>query len=225
MRSFSLNKISISLTVPLDILQLECLFFRPSSSTNLQTPVRFRHATLFSYWKNPNTLFRIQEKTLTSLFFFRKIQEWNNQPIDIGRPNGFFLCIICGSNEIHRYRKKPYQIKIFSFNHISIVNTYIRTATTKSIAPLIMKYQLLVEPSKLRDSRILQIWWSRSFRKCSRREKMWMKDPTKLNWSMNLRNTENFLSLSISLPICNARYAICYMQYALWDMLNVIRDM
>ena len=88
-----------------------------------RTPVRFRHATLFSYWENPSTLFRIQETTLRDLFSFWKIQEGNNQPIDIGRPNGFFQCIISGSNVIHRYRKKPYQIEIFSFDHISTVNT------------------------------------------------------------------------------------------------------
>ncbi|KAG5606275.1 hypothetical protein H5410_027767 [Solanum commersonii] len=89
----------------------------------MRTPVRFRHATLFSYWENPSTLFRNQEKTLGDLFSFGKIQERNNQPIDIGRPNRFFQCIISRSNGIHRYRKKPYQIEIFSFDHILIVNT------------------------------------------------------------------------------------------------------
>ncbi|KAL3646562.1 hypothetical protein CASFOL_009529 [Castilleja foliolosa] len=58
-----------------------------------------------------------------SLFSFWKIEERNNKPIDIGRPNRFFQCIISGSNGIHRYRKKPPPIEIFSFDHISIVNT------------------------------------------------------------------------------------------------------
>ncbi|KAK4343889.1 hypothetical protein RND71_036983 [Anisodus tanguticus] len=53
--------------------------------------------------------YQIQETTLRDLFSFGKIQERNNQPIDIGRPNGFFQCIISGSNGIHRYRKKPYK--------------------------------------------------------------------------------------------------------------------
>ena len=88
-----------------------------------RAPVRFRHDTLFSYWENPSTLFWIQETALRDLFSFWKIQERNNQPIDIGRPKRFFQCIISGSNEIHRYRKKPCQIEIFSFDHLSIVNT------------------------------------------------------------------------------------------------------
>jgi len=51
---------------------------------------------------------------LTFPFSFWKIQERNNQPIDIGRPKGFFQCIISGSNEIHRYRKMPCQIPLQS---------------------------------------------------------------------------------------------------------------
>nr|YP_009380948.1 hypothetical protein AEK19_MT0553 [Utricularia reniformis]ART30808.1 hypothetical protein AEK19_MT0553 [Utricularia reniformis] len=40
---------------------------------------------------------------------------------------------------------------------------YIRTATTKSITPLIVKYRLLVEPCELRESRILKIRRSKSY--------------------------------------------------------------
>ncbi|KAL5720983.1 hypothetical protein ACHQM5_013598 [Ranunculus cassubicifolius] len=43
-----------------------------------RTPVRFRHDTLFSYWENQSTLFRIHETTLRDLFPFWKIQERNN---------------------------------------------------------------------------------------------------------------------------------------------------
>ncbi|KAK9221310.1 hypothetical protein WN944_009736 [Citrus x changshan-huyou] len=42
-----------------------------------------------------------QEKALRDLFSFWKIQERNNQPIDIGRPKRFFQCISSGSNGIH----------------------------------------------------------------------------------------------------------------------------
>ena len=43
--------------------------------------------------------------------------------IGIGRPNGFFQCIIFQSNGIHRHTKKSYEIEIFAFDHILIVNT------------------------------------------------------------------------------------------------------
>ncbi|KAH7561214.1 hypothetical protein JRO89_XS10G0192600 [Xanthoceras sorbifolium] len=39
------------------------IFSEPVPLTQ-QNPVRFRHDTLFSYWENPSTLFRIQEKAL-----------------------------------------------------------------------------------------------------------------------------------------------------------------
>jgi len=60
------------------------LFF-DSVPPSLRTPIRFRHATLLSYWKKSNTLFRIREIIIRNLFFFGKIQEPNNQPVDIGR--------------------------------------------------------------------------------------------------------------------------------------------
>ncbi|KAJ6297445.1 hypothetical protein OIU78_023065 [Salix suchowensis] len=90
-----------------------------------RTPVRFGHDTFFLLLgEPPSTFFLIRETALGDLFFpFWKIQERNNQPIDIGRSKGFFQCIISGSNGIHRYRKKPCQIEIFSFDHLSIVNT------------------------------------------------------------------------------------------------------
>ena len=46
----------------------------------------------------------------------------------------------------------------------------------------IMKYRFLVEPCELRESKILQIRGSKSFRKPSWWKKMGMKDPTELNW-------------------------------------------
>lgn len=150
-------------------------------------------------WENLSNLFWILETTFRDLFSFGKIQEWNNQPTDIGRPNKFFLCIISGSNGIHRYRKKPYQIEIFlsTIFWLLIWYIYIRTVTTKSIIALIVKYRLFVEPCKLRKSRILQIWWSKSFRKCSWWKKYEWRIPLNWNGSMNLRNCENSWSLSI----------------------------
>lgn len=65
------------------------------------------------------------------------------------------------------YRKKPYHIDIFSCNRISIIIWYRKIATTKSINPLILKYQLLVEHCELHESKLLQIWGSKSFIKCS----------------------------------------------------------
>ncbi|KAL9335036.1 hypothetical protein Peur_072217 [Populus x canadensis] len=56
---------------------------------------------------------------LTFPFSFWKIQERNNQPIDIGRPKGFFQCIISGSNEIHRQRFTSMERMIHSDRHES----------------------------------------------------------------------------------------------------------
>ncbi|KAL7592667.1 hypothetical protein Lser_V15G34680 [Lactuca serriola] len=118
-----------------------------------RTPVRFRHATLFGDWENPSTLFRIQERTLLDLSFW-KIDE-DNQPIDIGRPNGFFQCIISGSNGIHRYRKRLSMGCLY--DHISIVNTIYKDRYSKEYYTLDREISIVMEPWNCSENGILQI--------------------------------------------------------------------
>ena len=61
------------------------------------------------------------------------------------------------------------------------VRCFLRTATTSSTTPLIVKYRLLVESCESRESRILKIRGSKSFIKRSWWKKMWVKDPTESN--------------------------------------------
>ncbi|GMY39420.1 translation initiation factor 1 [Fagus crenata] len=121
--SFSLNEISIPATVSLDILQLESLFF-PIQFLHHREPQLDSGMIHFLVIGRAQVLFFGSRKRLSEIFFsFWKIQERNNQPIDIGRAKRVFQCIISGSNEIHRYRKKSCQIEILYFDHLSIVNT------------------------------------------------------------------------------------------------------
>ncbi|KAH7676803.1 Cytochrome f protein [Dioscorea alata] len=53
--------------------------------------------------------------------------------VELLEPKRFFQCLISGSNGIHRYRKKPHQIEIFSFDHLSIVNTRYKNPEGESI--------------------------------------------------------------------------------------------
>lgn len=95
-------------------------------------------------------------------------------------PKRFFQRLISRSNEIHRHRKKPlhryrkksHQIEsFFSFDHILIINTKYKAATTNSTTHLTIKYQLLIEPYELCESRILQIW-GQSFIKLSKHHRL-----------------------------------------------------
>ena len=67
-------------------------------------------------------------------------------------------------------------------NKEAISNAAMNLMESSILAPLIMKYRLLVEPYELCESKILQIRESKSFIKHSWWNKMWMKDPIELNW-------------------------------------------
>ena len=146
-----MNKISISATVSLDILQLEFLFVIE------RTPVlsfRFR-------------------KELSEIFFpFGRYRSETINLLILEDPTASSNRSFLGPVEFIGIGRNPVKYRFFLSTIFRLLIRYISTATTKSITPLIVKDRLLVEPWKLRESRILKIRGSKSYRKRSWWKKM-----------------------------------------------------
>ena len=102
---------------------------------------------------------------------YRKIDFRRNEKDIYGRivtieydPNrNAYLCLIHYGDGEKRYILHPRGASTI----FQLLIRYIRTTTTNSTTPLIVKYRLLVEPCELREIKILQIRESKSFIKRS----------------------------------------------------------